>query len=148
MRIAVVYDNGQIGSMFSQAKEYAIYDYEGTDVFSCTKTVMDTSDMSGNTAMLSMMLGLRVDAVICQRMDEEAYTALLSRGVIPVLGFAGSADVAADMLCEGTLPIFGSDEGGGCGGSCGSCGGGCGGCHSAPMIEGPNAGKACKVHYC
>ncbi|MBR2188809.1 MAG: FKBP-type peptidyl-prolyl cis-trans isomerase [Eubacterium sp.] len=34
---------------------------------------------------------------------------------------------------------------GGCGGDCGGCGGGCG--MAGPPIEGPNAGKTCRVHY-
>lgn len=51
------------------------------------------------------------------------------------------------------------DEGGCASGGCGGCGdddggcasggcGGCSGCHGgAPTVEGPNAGKFCKVHY-
>ena len=41
----------------------------------------------------------------------------------------------------------------GCGGDCGGCGGGCGGCGGGCggpriILEGPNAGRTCRVHYC
>ena len=75
-----------------------------------------------------------VAAVIAGVMSGSAKAQLLAAGIVPVSGFCGDADTAADMLVTGQLPIEGAE--GGCGGSCGSCGG----CGSA---EGGDCGCGC-----
>ena len=42
MRIAVAYDNGDIGLHFGHAEMFAIYDYEDGDVSRCVKTLVET----------------------------------------------------------------------------------------------------------
>jgi predicted Fe-Mo cluster-binding NifX family protein len=73
--------------------------------------------------MADLMREKQVDAVLCGNMGPEAKSLLLSYGIIPVVGYCGNADMAADMLITGQLPGMGDD--GGCGGNCGGCGGGC-----------------------
>ena len=71
------------------------------------------------------MKELDVDAVIVGNMGGEAKAALLSEGIVPIVGYSGDADTASDLLVTGQLPTSPADSGCGCGGSC-SCGGDCG----------------------
>ena len=126
MRIAVSYDNGEICEHFGHAGVFAIYDYEGADVSRCTKKLIETGGRHGHQAMAELMRDERVDAVIAGSMGGEAKATLLSMGIIPIAGYAGSADDAADMLILGQLPILQGE--GMCAGGCTGCGeyGGCG----------------------
>ena len=123
MRIAVAYQDGEIGEHFGHAKLFAIYDYAEADVNRCTKKLVETGDRHGQQAMAELMRDEKVDAVISGNMGGEAKAALLSMGIVPIAGFAGSADDAADLLILGQLPLMG--ESGGCSGGCA----GCSGCH-------------------
>ena len=127
MRIAVAYDKGLIGEHFGHAEMFAIYDYPNADVERCTKRLVETTGLHGHQDMAELMRRERVDAVISGNMGAEAKNALLRLGIVPIAGYEGSADDAADLLILGQLPLF--DEGGGCSGSCGGCSGcGEGGC--------------------
>ena len=139
MKIAVAYDNGQIGVHFGHAECFAIYEYSEADVSTVTKTLVDCSSLHGHADMANLMRDNGVDAVICGQMGAEAKYMLLSYGIVPVAGYQGDADTASDLLITGRLPV---SEGGACGGGCGGCGGGgchhdddegcscgCGGCH-------------------
>ena len=123
MRIAVAYQDGEIGEHFGHAKLFAIYDYAEADVNRCTKKLVETGDRHGHQAMAELMREEKVDAVISGNMGAEAKAALLSMGIVPIAGFAGAADDAADLLILGQLPLMG--ESGGCSGGCA----GCSGCH-------------------
>lgn len=124
MIIAVAYDGGDIGVHFGHAECFALYNYTGADVDECTKTLIDCSALHGHQQMADLMRENGVDAVITGQMGAEAKGLLLSYGIVPVTGYQGDADTAADMLITGQLPIV---EGGSCGGGCGGCGGSCGG---------------------
>ena len=135
MRIAVAYQDGEIYEHFGHARLFAIYDYEGADVTRCTKKLVETGERHGHRDMAELMRTERVDAVIAGNMGGEAKALLLSYGIVPVAGYSGDADTAADLLVTGQLPIT-PGEGGGCSScagncSCGSDGGegcSCGGC--------------------
>lgn len=122
MRIAVAYHDGEIGEHFGHAELFAIYDYPEADVSRCTKKLVETADRHGHQAMADLMRSERIDAVISGNMGADAKAALLSYGIVPITGFAGSADDAADLLILGQLPLMGE---GGCSGGCA----GCSGCH-------------------
>ena len=122
MIIAVAYDEGEIGAHFGHAETFALYNYRGADVNDCTKTLIDSSDLHGHQQMADLMKENGVDAVLCGNMGPEAKKLLLSYGIVPVAGYEGDADVAADLLLTGQLPIV---EGGTCSGGCGGCGGDC-----------------------
>ena len=132
MRIAVAYDNGEIGLHFGHAEMFAVYDYEDGDVSRCVKTLVETGECHGHQAMAELMQSQNVDAVISGNMGGEAKAALLSLGIVPIAGFEGPADLAADLLVLGRLPIGGGENfsGGGCAGGCSGCSGcgpeGCG----------------------
>ena len=125
MRIAVAYDNGLIGAHFGHAEMFAVYDYADADVNRCTKHLIPCADRHGHEAMAQLMRDAQVDAVISGNMGGEAKAALLSLGIVPVAGVEGPADLAADLLLLGKLPITGADSGfeGGCSGSCSGCSG-------------------------
>ena len=129
MRVAGAYENGERYGHFGHCPQFAFYEY-GEYVNDCVKTLVDTSDRSGHQAMAELMKEQGVDAVLCGQMGGEAKALLLSMGIVPVFGYCGHADTAADLLVTGQLPIAPGGEGGtcsGCGGSCGSEGCGCGG---------------------
>ena len=129
MKIAVAYDNGEIFGHFGHCEMFAVYEY-GEYVTDCTKRLVPTEGRSGHQAMADLMREQGVDAVIVGNMGPEAKAALLSYGIVPVVGYSGDADTASDLLVTGQLPIS-PGEGGGC--SCGgSCGGGEGGCNCGP----------------
>ena len=144
MKVAVAYDNGEIYGHFGHCETFAVYEY-GEYVHECSKTLIETGDRRGHEAMAELMREQGVDAVICGNMGGEAKALLRSYGIVPVAGYSGDADTAADLLVTGQLPVTpggggcscggncscGSDDGEGC--SCGSdgsegcgCGGGCG----------------------
>ena len=125
MRIAVAWDNGDIGLHFGHADCFAIYNYEDGDVSRCTKTLVPTDGRHGHQAMAELMQAQNVDAVISGNMGGEAKAALLSLGIVPIAGFEGPADLAADLLVLGRLPIGVGENfsGGGCAGSCSGCSG-------------------------
>lgn len=131
MRIAVAYDNGEIGLHFGHAEMFAVYDYADGDVSRCTKRLVETGERHGHEAMAALMQAEGVDAVISGNMGGEAKAALLSLGIVPIAGFEGPADLAADLLVLGRLPLTGGENfSGSCGGSCSGCSGcgpeGCG----------------------
>ena len=135
MKVAVAYDNGEIHGHFGHCDMFAVYEY-GEYVHECTKTLLETGERQGHQAMADLMREQGVDAVIVGNMGGEAKALLLSYGIVPVTGYSGDADTAADLLVTGQLPVSGGEGGGcSCGGSCScgsdggegcSCGGGCG----------------------
>ena len=134
MKIAVAYENGEIFGHFGHCAMFAIYEY-GEYVHECTKTLVETGGRQGHQAMADLMREQEVDAVIAGNMGGEAKALLLSYGIVPVAGYSGDADTAADLLVTGQLPIT-PGEGGGCSSCAGSCSCGsdggegcsCGGC--------------------
>lgn len=124
MIIAVAYDAGNIGEHFGHAEMFALYDYPNYEVEQCTKRLIDCSDRHGHAAMAELMRENKVDMVLVGRMGPEAKSMLLSFGIVPVVGYCGDADTAADLLITGQLPLDGM-EAESCGGGCGGCGGGC-----------------------
>ena len=125
MKVAVAYDNGEIYGHFGHCETFAVYEY-GEYVHECTKTLIETGDRRGHEAMAELMREQGVDAVICGNMGGEAKALLLSCGIVPVAGYSGDADTAADLLVTGQLPLNpGDNTAGSCSGGC-SCGGDCG----------------------
>lgn len=132
MVIAVSYADGEIGEHFGHAEKFAFYTYDGADVAGRRKEIVDCSDRHGHEQMAELMKEKKADAVITGRMGAEAWNLLLSYGIVPVPGYEGNADIAADLLITGQLP---SPEGGSCSGGCGGCGS-CGGCGGEESGEG------------
>lgn len=144
MKIAVAYDNGEIGGHFGHCECFAVYDYYGEYVHECKKKLVESTDRHGHQQMAELMQELGVEAVIVSQMGDEAKSLLLSMGIIPVPGYTGDADTAADMLVTGQLPPPGAD--GGCSGGCGGCGGSCGGHDHDDGDGGCGCGGGCCGH--
>lgn len=126
MKVAVAYNNGEIAENFGSCNIFASYNYTGEYVNECDKTLLECAPMSDPSAVAELLLENAVEAVICGNISPDAKNILLVKGVIPVSGFCGDADTAADMLVTGQLPIYDGSESGGCSGCCSGCGGGCG----------------------
>ena len=99
IRIAVSYKDGEIFEHFGHSEYFAIYEFDEHDLSVSTKR------------------------------GDEARSLLLSYGIIPVPGYCGDADTAAELLVTGQLPPV---DGGCCSGDCG----GCSGCHGGDEDEG------------
>lgn len=122
MKIAIAYDNGEIHGHFGHCDMFALYNYPVDDPEQVTKVLLPSEGRSGHQAMAELMRDNKVDVVLCGNMGQEAKSLLLSWGIVPITGYCGSADVAAELLIRGQLPPA---EEGGCSGGCGGCGGGC-----------------------
>jgi len=141
MTIAVAYNNGQINEHFGHAEQFAFYDFDGLEPGNATKRLVDCADKHGHQAMADLMRENNVDAVIVGHMGAEARAILLSYGIVPVAGYAGNADMAAEMLVTGQLPIV-DESAGMCSGGCGGCGGSCG-CHGGDEEGEGGCGGCC-----
>ena len=132
MKVAVAYQDGEIFGHFGHCPMFAVYEY-GDYVNECTKKLVDSAERSGHQQMADLMKELGVDAVIVGNMGPEAKAALLSYGIVPIVGYSGDADTASDLLVTGQLPT--SPAEGGCGGGCG-CGGHENGCDCGAAGDG------------
>ena len=128
IRIAVSYKDGEIFEHFGHSEMFAIYEFDEQDLNKSTKRLVETSGLHGHQDMADLLKRERADAVICGQMGDEARSLLLSYGIIPVPGYCGDADTAAELLVTGELP---TSDGGGCSGGCG----GCSGCHGGDGDE-------------
>ncbi len=125
MKVAIAYQDGEIFQHFGHCETFAIYDYYGETTAECKKVLVDSSDRHGHQAMAELMRDQGVAAVMAGNMGSEAQAALLGMGIVPIYGYSGDADTAADLLVTGQLPPL-DGEAGGCGGGCGGCSGSCG----------------------
>ena len=125
MKIAVSWDNGSINGVFAETKYFALYEYEPDDLDSATKKLIDVSALEGEEALCKRLRAESVDAVLVGEMSAESHAALLGTGIVPVIGYSGPSDAAADLLAAGMLPLDANGSFGGCGGGCAGCGGGC-----------------------
>lgn len=136
IRIAVSYKDGEIFEHFGHSDYFAVYEFDETDLDKSTKRLIDTSGLHGHKEMGDLMKREKIDAVICGQMGDEARSLLLSYGIIPVPGYCGDADTAAELLVTGQLPTA---EGGCCSGGCE----GCGGCQSGEGESACGGGCGC-----
>ena len=134
MKVAVAYDNGDIAENFGSCNVFASYNYTGEYVNEREKEILECAPMSDPNTIAELLLAHEIEALVCGNMSPDAKNILLSRGVIPVSGFCGDADTAADMLVTGQLPIYGDE------GSSGGCGGCCSGCSGCGSGEGGSCG--------
>lgn len=129
IRIAVSYKDGEIFEHFGHSELFAIYEFDEHDLEKSTKRLVETTGLHGHQDMADLLKREKADAVICGQMGDEARSALLSYGIIPVPGYCGDADTAAELLVTGQLPPV---DGGCCSGGCS----GCSGCHGGEDEEG------------
>ncbi len=153
MKIAVPFESGEVFQHFGHTENFKLYEVEAGQIVS---SEIIAANGSGHDALADFLTNLSVNVVLCGGIGGGAQTALSNAGIEICSGAAGDADAAVNAYLNGELVSAGAncdhhhdhDDEGGCGSHCGGGCGGCGGgCHSAPRIEGPNAGKLCKTHY-
>lgn len=148
MKIAVTYAEGQVFQHFGKTEQFKVYEVENDRI---VRSEVIGTDGAGHEALADFLAAQDIAAVICGGLGGGAQAALDDAGIAVFSGAEGDADAAVEALLRGELVSRGvncdhhdHEEGEhSCGGRCGSCGG----CHAAPAMEGPNAGKVCKVHY-
>jgi len=152
MKIAVTYDNGNVFQHFGKTETFKVYEVENGEVVD-EKIV--GSDGAGHEALAVLLADKGIDVLICGGCGAGAQAALAEAGVELCSGAEGNCDAVVDAYLRGDLTSKGvtcdhhdHEEEEGCGGNCGGGCGGCGGgCHNEIIIEGPNSGKTCRVHY-
>ncbi len=154
MRIAVPYENGEVFQHFGHAEAFKLYEVLVNKVVS---SEIISADGSGHSALAGLLKSRSVDVLICGGIGGGAQAALTDCGIELCSGASGDADKAVESYLRGELVNSGANcdhhgEGHTCGEECGEdqCGsscGGCAGCHTAPLIQGENAGKVCLAHY-
>lgn len=155
MRVAVTYDNGNVFQHFGHTEYFKIYNLEDNKVVS--SEIVDTNG-SGHEALAGLLADNDVNVLICGGCGQGAADALEASGISVFSGAEGDVDIAVETFIRGELTSAGvncdhhdheheesSSCGSGCGGGCSGCAGGCG--SARPSFEGPNVGKAIKVHY-
>lgn len=138
MKIAVTYENENVFQHFGHAENFKVYEVENDKVVS---SEVVKANASGHDAMVKMLDGLGVDALICGGIGDGAIAALDEAGIEVCSGVSGNADEAVDAYLNDELISEGincnrhrsaaeedmNDESGcGCGCGCGSDDGGCG----------------------
>ena len=161
MKIAAIYDNGNIFQHFGKTEFFKVYEVEDNKVVS---SEVIGSNGTGHGALAGLLAEQGISVLICGGIGGGAQSALAEAGIELCSGAQGDADAAVEAYLKGELVSTGvncdhhheeghscgsHEDGHSCGGhedghSCGGCGGGCG---SQPSITGPNVGKTCRTHY-
>ena len=163
MKIAVTYENGNVFQHFGRTENFKIYNVEDGKILSAEVV---NSNGAGHEDLATFLADSGVNLVICGGLGGGAQAALAAAGIIVFSGATGNTDEAVEKFLAGELEQGGANcdhhhhehgEGGCCGhhggeegGHCGHHGheeGGCCGHHRKPAFEGPNVGKAVRVHY-
>ena len=132
MRIAVTFDNGNVGQHFGRTEKFKVYDIDG-DAIKASQ-VIDTNG-AGHGALAGFLRAAEVDALICGGIGMGARNAMAELGIRIFPGVEGDADAVVKAYLEGKLD-FNPDEtcthhdhegGHDChsGSDNGGCGGGC-----------------------
>ncbi len=130
MRIAVTYEDGEVGQHFGKTEEFKIYDIEDGKVSS--SQIIDTNG-AGHGALAGFLRAAEVDAIICGGIGMGARNALMEMGIGLYPGACGNADDVVNAFLTGELDFnpdetchhHDHEEGHGCGHHSGGCGGGC-----------------------
>ncbi len=148
MRIAVIYENGQVFQHFGHTEEFKIYEVEDGKV---TGTEIIGSNGSGHSALAALLDERKIDVLICGGIGGGAQAALAERGIELCAGAEGDADQAVEAYLSGELVNTGANcnhhgEGHSCHEhGCGEHDCGHGDCRAEP--KGKNIGKTCRTHY-
>jgi len=102
MKIAVTYDNGQVGQHFGRTEAFKIYDIEDNAVVSAE--VVPTGEYS-HGALAGFLADLGVNAIIFGGAGQPMVNRLESFGITPYPGVSGDADQAVNDLIAGNLTI-------------------------------------------
>lgn len=102
MRIAVTYEKGQILQHFESTEQFKIYDIAEDTIVSAK--VISTNGI-GHGALVGMLSALKVDALICGGIANDAKASLAVAGIRLYGGVSGNADAVIDAVLSGDLTI-------------------------------------------
>ena len=88
-RIAVPFDDGQVGQHFGRAEQFGFYDV--ADGVVQYRTVADTNGVS-RVALVGFLRAAEVDTLLCGGIGENSQNALKAAGIRLVSGLAGSVE--------------------------------------------------------
>ena len=100
MRIAVTYDNGDVGQHFGRTEQFRIYDISDGEIVSWQ--TVDTAG-TGHAALAGFLRAAEVGTLICGGIGMGARVALDAAGIKLLPGAAGSADEAVRDFLAGRL---------------------------------------------
>ena len=100
MRIAVTYDNDNVGQHFGMTEAFKLYTVEGTQVL---KAEVVGTNGKGHRELIPIIQSLHADAVICGGCGTPVAQAIASIGAKLYPGVSGSCDEAVQKFLSGTL---------------------------------------------
>ncbi len=106
MRIAVTYDNGNVGQHFGRTAQFCLYDV--TDGTIAETQIIDTNG-TGHGALAGFLKAAKADRLICEGIGQGARMALQEAGIELIPGVQGNCDEAVKAYLAGTLS-FDPDE--------------------------------------
>lgn len=100
MRVAASYENGEVFQHFGRTPAFKVYEIESGSVV--RSGILDPEG-AGHGALVGVLMGSGVDALICGGIGPGAANSLARAGIVLYAGISGSADAAAEALAAGTL---------------------------------------------
>ncbi len=99
MKIAVTYENGEVGQHFGRTQQFKICQKEGENIQS---EIMYTNG-SGHGELVGLLKDAGVEVLICGGIGMGARNALAEAGIETYPGVTGNADSAAEAYFAGNL---------------------------------------------
>lgn len=100
MRIAVIYENGNVFQHFGHTQQFKIYDVENSKI--TNEQVIDTGE-SGHGALVGLLSEISTDVLICGGIGGGAKQALADARITLYSGVNGGADEAVKAYLNGHL---------------------------------------------
>ena len=100
MRIAVTYENGEIGQHFGRTEQFKVYEVENGAV---QNSQVIGTDGYGHGALAGFLRNAGVDVLICGGIGMGARYALQEAGIELLPGVSGDADQALQAWLAGSL---------------------------------------------
>ena len=100
MRLAIAYENGEVFQHFGETPSYLIVDIEGGSPVK--KTIHDNGEAS-HIALIDVLSGLGVNALIVGGLGGGAFVRLQAAGIKVYAPYVGSADQALADYLNGKL---------------------------------------------
>lgn len=100
MRIAVTYENGNIGQHFGHTENFKVYDIQNNEI---NDSCIIPTNGSGHGALADFLGSQNIDVLICGGIGAGAQNALNDVGIKFYGGVIGDADIAVKSLLTNTL---------------------------------------------
>ncbi|MCR5419787.1 MAG: DUF134 domain-containing protein [Lachnospiraceae bacterium] len=100
MRIAVTYEQGQVGQHFGRTEQFKLYDADNGEIKS--SQIIDTNG-TGHGALAGFLRASEVDVLICGGIGMGARNVLMEAGIQVLPGVDGEADIMVNDYLAGKL---------------------------------------------